>query len=78
MRRQYLMGIGSAILALMQTGCGTGSNGPAPIVNPPTPQAQIQEIQNNPNMPPQAKAAALGAIEARQKPVNTMPKPAGG
>jgi hypothetical protein len=71
MRQFVIPGIIAAVFLI--TGCGTGSNAPAPVVNPPSVVSQVQEIQNNPNMPPQAKAAALGAIQARSMP--SAPKP---
>lgn len=38
-----------------------------PVVKPRSPEEQIAEIQNNPHMPEQAKAIAIGQIRAHSR-----------
>ena len=60
----YLSALVCLMLSGLMVGCGkdAGQNGE----NAPTAQEQIQQINNNPNMPPQAKAMAIRQIQARQ------------
>jgi len=53
----------AAAAGLLFCAAGCASQDVAPEVKPPPAQAQIQSIQNNPNMPPQAKEAAIAAIQ---------------
>ena len=57
-----------AALIIALAGC-TDAGSKATTVDLTT-QQKVQDIQNNAHMPPQAKAAAIGAIEASAKPKN--------
>jgi hypothetical protein len=65
-----LLTFGSIIAILVTVLSGCTSAGSKPTTVELTTQQKVQEIQNNASMPPQAKAAAIGAIEASAKPKN--------
>jgi len=44
-------------------GCNKSASSTASVA-PPTPQQQIQNIQNNPHMPPDVKAQAAAALQS--------------
>ena len=52
-------------VSLALTGCGGRDKG-AMKTEPLSTAAQIQQIQNNPHMPPEAKAAAIQALQQSQ------------
>lgn len=47
-------------------GCNNDGGGPEVAATVKTPEQRAQDIQSNPNMPPQAKAAALAAMQQNQ------------
>lgn len=69
--------LGGAALAL--SGCHSPSAGPVPIPAPsaaPSPAAQIQEIENNPHIPPAQKASLEAGISSRSGATAPSPPPA--
>ena len=52
----------TVIAACFVTGCGSGAVSTETVpAKPPVKGGQTDSIQNNPNMPPQAKQAILGS-----------------
>lgn len=58
-----LLSVGLAVMA----GCGNKDQNTAAAGSAPTTEQQIAEIQNDPNMPPQAKQAAIQAIQQQSR-----------
>ena len=69
MTRRSLIALAAASLvagiALTTVGCGEQGN--HTVTAPANNQAQIQQIQNDPHMPAQAKAAAIAALQRGQQ-----------
>lgn len=66
MKRNSFLLIIAAVLAISLIGCGESDLGTTvDNTKVSTPEAEIAKIEANPNMPPQAKEAAIGQIKAR-------------
>jgi PBP1b-binding outer membrane lipoprotein LpoB len=53
--------------ALLLAGCGNKDQGTTQQVSATQEQDYIKRIQNDPNMPPQAKAAAIRSMQEQQE-----------
>lgn len=60
------MGLCCALSVSLLAGCGHTPDAPSPEQLQQSVDTQIQSIQNNPNMPEQAKQQAIGGIKAQQ------------
>ncbi len=65
MKLQGLVIVGIVGFALV--GCGDSDLGKTVNAPPPTSNKQIEDIQNNPHMPPQAKEAAMARVKAQME-----------
>ena len=56
--------VGLSVGAFMLLGCGDGDLGTKVETPPPSQEAAIKKIEDNPHMPPQAKEAAINQMKA--------------
>lgn len=62
------LGTSGTVAVMLLTGCGSSApEAPTPDQLQQATQSQIQSIQNNPNMPPEAKQRAIEGIRSQQK-----------
>jgi hypothetical protein len=64
--------VGLALISVIL--CGAGGGEKSPDTAPSSPQAQANQINNNPHMPPQAKAMALGQLKAHNSEAKQGPR----
>ena len=70
--RLSFVAAGVAAAILVGPGC---SKTPAPATEQKPLESSIEAIQNNPNMPPEAKQQAIDHIKDQQRRVVNQPKP---